>query len=418
MKIDGGMQTMRRVVITGLGVVAPNGNDVESAWTGTVEGRSGIDRISLFDPTPHRVQIAGEIKDLQVRHCLSEAEDRSLTRFVRFAAVAAHEALHDSGLTSIINPERYGCIIGVGMGSVNDIAQQSFKGADGLPTLPENFLPFALQNMAAGYVADRYGWRGPCYCKTTACASGTHAIGEAFRLIREGSVDAMLAGGAEGGITPLGIASFAALRALSMSNQNPKEASRPFDRDRDGFVMGEGAGMLVLEDYEHARRRGARIYAELAGYGLSGDGFHITSPQERGAGGRRCMQMALQSGRIASDEVDYINAHGTSTRMNDQYESEAILDLFGEHAQNVSVSSTKGVTGHCMGAAGAIEAVFTTLAVHQQLIPPTINYKEPDPLCPLDYTPNNARRRKVRVALSNSFGFGGTNASIAIRQIS
>jgi 3-oxoacyl-[acyl-carrier-protein] synthase II len=409
---------MRRVVITGLGVVAPNGNDARAAWTGTVEGRSGIDRISLFDPTPYRVQIAGEVRNLEVNHCLSEAEDRGLTRFVRFAAVAAHQALHDSGLTSIINPERYGCIIGVGMGSVNDIAQQSFVDADGLPTLPENFLPFALQNMAAGYVADRYGWRGPCYCKTTACASGTHAIGEAFRLIRDGSVDAMLAGGAEGGITPLGIASFAALRALSMSNQNPQEASRPFDRDRDGFVMGEGAGMLVLEDYEHARRRGAHIYAELAGYGLSGDGFHITSPQERGAGGRRCMQMALQSGRIPTDEVDYINAHGTSTRMNDQYESEAILDLFGEHAQRLSVSSTKGVTGHCMGAAGAIEAVFTTLAVHQQLIPPTINYNEPDPLCPLDYTPNTARQKKVRVALSNSFGFGGTNATIAIRQIS
>ncbi len=409
---------MRRVVITGLGMVAPNGNSVETAWTGTVEGRSGIDRITLFDPSPHRVQIAGEVKGLGVHHCLSASEDKSLSRFVRFATVAAHEALQDSGLTSIIEAERYGCIIGVGMGSVNDIAHQSFTDAKGCPTLSENFIPYALQNMAAGYVADRFGWRGPCFCKTTACASGTHAIGEAFRLIRDGSVDAMLAGGAEGGITPLGIASFAALKALSTSNQNPKEASRPFDRDRDGFVMGEGAGMLVLEDYEHAKRRGASIYAELVGYGLSGDGFHITSPQERGAGGRRCMQMALEMGRICKDEVDYINAHGTSTRMNDQYESEAILDLFGEHAESLAVSSTKGVTGHCMGAAGAIEAVFTTLAVARQTIPPTINYRQPDPLCPLDYTPNTARQKRVRVALSNSFGFGGTNATIAIRQIS
>lgn len=409
---------MRRVVITGLGVVAPNGNHVDAAWTGAVEGRSGIDRISLFDPSPYRVQIAGEVKGLHVDHCLSASEDRILSRFVRFATVAAHEALHDSGLTRIVDPERYGCIIGVGMGSVNEIAQQSFTDDDGHRTLPADFIPYALQNMAAGYVADRFGWRGPCFCKTTACASGTHAVGEAFRLIREGTVNAMLAGGAEGGITPLGIASFSALRALSTSNQNPKEASRPFDRDRDGFVMGEGAGMLVLENYEHAKRRGAQIYAELAGYGLSGDGFHITSPQERGAGGRRCMQMALEIGRIPADEVDYINAHGTSTRMNDQYESEAIMDLFGPHAQRLAVSSTKGVTGHCMGAAGAIEAVLTTLAVARQVIPPTINYRQPDPLCPLDYTPNAARQKRVRVALSNSFGFGGTNATIAIRQIS
>jgi 3-oxoacyl-[acyl-carrier-protein] synthase II len=407
---------MRRVVITGLGMVAPNGNDVETAWAATVAGRSGIGRISLFDPTPHKVQIAGEVKGLRVRHCLSEEEDRTMTRFVRFATVSAHEAMRDSCLEVIGDPQRYGCIIGVGMGSLNDITSQSFTDEQGGPALPAHFIPYSMQNMAAGYVADRFGLRGPCFCKTTACASGTHAVGEAFRLIREGRVDVMLAGGAEGGITPLGIASFGALKALS-TNQNPAEASRPFDRDRDGFVMGEGAGMLVLEELEHARRRGAKIYAELAGYGLSGDGFHITSPQERGAGGRRCMKMALDQGRIAVDEVDYINAHGTSTRMNDQYESEAIQDLLDSYAGRVSISSTKSVTGHCMGAAGAIEAIFTTLAVAQDLVPPTINYRNPDPLCTLDYTPNEARRRQVRVALSNSFGFGGTNATIAIRQM-
>lgn len=408
---------MRRVVITGLGMVAPNGNDVAKAWDATIHGRSGISRISLFDPAAHRVQIAGEVKNLDVRHCLSAEEDKSMTRFVRFATVAAHEALQDSGIEVKGDPERYGCIIGVGMGSINDIASQSFTDDHG-PAMSPNFIPYSMQNMAAGYVADRFGFHGPCFCKTTACASGTHAVGEAYRLIRDGSVDAMLAGGAEGGITPLGIASFGALKALSTYNQNPAEASRPFDRDRDGFVMGEGAGMLVLEEMEHAKRRGAQIYAELAGYGLSGDGFHITSPQERGAGGRRCMQMALDLGGINFDEVDYINAHGTSTRMNDQYESEAIQDLLGAHAERVSISSTKSVTGHCMGAAGAIEAVLTTLAVARDIVPPTINYQNPDPLCQLDYTPNTARQRRSRVALSNSFGFGGTNATIAIRRIS
>ncbi len=301
------------------------------------------------------------------------------------------------------------------MGSINDIAQNSWLDERGQPMLSPDFIPYSMQNMAAGFVANRFGFHGPCFCKTTACASGTHAVGEAFRMVRDGMTDTMLAGGAEGGITPLGIAAFGALKALSTHNQNPEEASRPFDRERDGFVMGEGAGMLVLEEYSQAVKRGARIYAEIIGYGLSGDGFHITSPQERGAGGRRCMQMALDSASVAFDEVDYINAHGTSTRMNDQLESEAISDLFGAHASSLSISSTKSVTGHCMGAAGAMEAIFTTLALHSQVIPPTMNYHNPDPLCILDYTGNEARQRRVRVALSNSFGFGGTNATIALR---
>jgi len=415
--LSAGVFTLRRVVITGLGMVAPNGNNVATAWGATLAGQSGIARISLFDPSPHKVQIAGEVKDLDVSGCLSLEEDRVLTRFIRFATVAAHEAMQDSALEISEESHRYGCIIGVGMGSINDIARSSWLDDQGSPTLSADFIPFSLQNMATGFVADRLGLRGPCFCITTACASGTHAVGEAFRLIRDGTVDGMLAGGAEGGITPLGIASFSALRALSTQNQSPTEASRPFDRDRDGFVMGEGSGMLVLEELSHAQNRGARIYAELVGYGLSGDGFHITSPLERGAGGRRCMQMALETGRIARDEVDYINAHGTSTQMNDQYESEAIADLFGHATRNISVSSTKGVTGHCMGAAGAIEAIFSTLAIYHNVIPPTINYHHPDPLCSLDYTPNEARQRPVRVAISNSFGFGGTNATIALRSM-
>ncbi|MCX6129585.1 MAG: beta-ketoacyl-ACP synthase II, partial [Proteobacteria bacterium] len=277
------------------------------------------------------------------------------------------------------------------------------------------FIPYAIPNMAAGFVSIKYQLRGPNVCMASACASGTHAIGEAFRYIRDNMADAMVCGGAESAISPLGIAAFSALKALSTNNSDPAGASRPFDLHRDGFVMGEGAGILVLEELESAKKRGAKIYAELVGYGLSGDAHHITSPLERGEGGRRCMKMALDSAGLRPDQIDYINAHGTSTKMNDQYESEAIIDLFGNHAFNLAISSTKGVTGHCLGAAGGIEAVYTALSIHRGLVPPTANLVSQDPGCPLNYTPQVALEKKLDFALSNSFGFGGTNATIAFR---
>jgi 3-oxoacyl-[acyl-carrier-protein] synthase II len=400
-------------------MVAPTGNSVKDAWEAAISGRSGIDRISLYDPSSYRVQIAGEVRQLATQGIIDPKDERRLSRFVTFATMASDEAIKDSGLPLDRNTERYGCIIGVGMGGIQDIEENALILREkGEKRVSPFFIPFAIPNMAAGYVSIKYGLRGPNICPATACSSGTHAVGEAYEWIRKGVVDAFVCGGAESAISPLGIASFAALKALSSRNDDPKAASRPFDKDRDGFVMGEGAGILVLEEFEHARKRGARIYAEVIGYGVSGDGFHITAPPERGEGGFRAMDMALKSAGLTPRDVDYINAHGTSTSLNDQYESEAILDLFGDDAKRVAISSTKGVTGHCLGAAGGIEAVYTALAVHRRVIPPTINYETPDPACPLNYTPNEARECKIQVALSNSFGFGGTNATIAIRRFS
>ncbi len=406
---------MRRVVITGLGIVAPTGNNLRDAWDGAVKGRSGTARITLFDASNHRVQVAGEVKNLQTEGVIDQKDANRLSRFIILATMAADEAIRDSGLPLELHPERNGCVIGVGMGGIADIEESTRVLMEkGEKRISPFFIPYAIPNMASGYVSIQYSLRGPNSCTATACASGTHAIGEAYRYIRDGMADAMVCGGAESAISPLGIAAFAALKALSTNNADPTHASRPFDLNRDGFVMGEGAGILVLEELESAQKRGARIYAEVIGYGLSGDGHHITSPLERGEGGRRCMKMALDSAGLAAEDVDYINAHGTSTKINDQYETEAIMDLFGSHARRMAISSTKGVTGHCLGAAGGIEAVYTTLAIHHSLIPPTANFQTPDPSCPLDYTTVEAVERKVRVGLSNSFGFGGTNATIAL----
>lgn len=410
---------MRRVVITGLGMVAPTGNNLRDAWSATIEARSGIGRITHFDVSASKVQIAGEVKGLVPRGVADPKDERRMTRFVMLAAAAADDAMKDSGLDTSKNPGRYGCIIGVGMGGLPEIEENAgILKEKGEKRISPFFIPYSIPNMAAGYVSIVHNLKGPNLCPTTACSSGTHAVGEAYNYIRNGLSDAVLCGGSESTICHLGIASFAALKALSTNNADPQGASRPFDLNRDGFVMGEGAGILILEELEHAKARGAKIYAEVVGYGVSGDAGHITAPPERHEGALRCMDLTLKSAKLNPSDVQYINAHGTSTSMNDQYESEAILDLFGPHAKNLAVSSTKGVTGHCLGAAGGLEAVFTTLAIYDGVIPPTANYHTPDPACTLDYVPNVARRQKIDVALSNSFGFGGTNATIAIRRFS
>ncbi|MBC7661377.1 MAG: beta-ketoacyl-ACP synthase II [Chitinophagaceae bacterium] len=410
---------MRRVVITGLGLIAPTGNNLRDAWNATIEARSGIGRITHFDASKMKVQIAGEVKNFVSRGIQDAKDERRMSRFVALAATAAHDAMKDSGLDTSANPERYGCIIGVGMGGLPDIEENAIVLKErGEKRISPFFIPYAIPNMAAGYVSIVHNLKGPNLCPTTACSSGTHAVGEAFNYIRSGHVDAVLAGGAESTICALGISSFSALKALSTRNDDPLSASRPFDMDRDGFVMGEGSGLLVMEELEHAKRRGARIYAEVVGYGLSGDAGHITAPPERHEGAFRCMAMTLKSAGLNPEDVQYINAHGTSTKMNDQYESEAIQDLFKSHVQKLQISSTKGVTGHCLGAAGGIEAVFTALSIYDGVVPPTANYHTPDPLCPLDYVPNVARQSKIDVALSNSFGFGGTNATIALKRFS
>jgi 3-oxoacyl-[acyl-carrier-protein] synthase II len=408
---------MRRVVVTGLGMIAPTGANVKEAWNAAIEGQSGVCRISLFDPKDLPVQIAAEVKNFDPAQHFDVKEARQTTRFVKFAMVAAKEAVTDSGLNLEGDTTRYGCSVGVGLGALYDIEENAYLLRDkGYKRVSPFFIPYAIANMAAGCVSMAHKLKGPNLCPTTACASGTHGVGEAFLHITNDYADVMVCGGAESTISPLGITSFAALKALSRRNDDPLGSSRPFDMDRDGFVMGEGAGILVLEELEHAKKRGAKIYAEVIGYGLSGDAHHITAPAPNAEGGQRCMQLALKTGKINASDVDYINAHGTSTKMNDHFESVAIETVFGDSAKKLSISSTKGVTGHCIGAAGGIEAIYTVLATKHDLVPPTINYTTPDPDCRLDYTPNTAREKKVKVALSNSFGFGGTNATIAVKK--
>lgn len=409
---------MRRVVVTGVGMVAPTGNEIKTCWGNALEGRSGIDRISLFDPSNLSVQIAGEVRGLELGEALDPKEANRATRFIKFAAAAAHQAVKDSGLPcgEGIDGDQYGVSIGVGLGGLWDIEENTIILKEKGPRrISPFFIPYMIANMASGVVSRMYNLKGPNICTTTACTSGTHGVGEAYLYIKNGMADAMVAGGAESAISPLGIAAFAVMKALSTNNENPKEASRPFDLNRDGFVMGEGSGVLVLEEYEHAIKRGAKIYAELVGYGMSGDAYHITSPAPEGEGAQRCMKMAIASAKINVDEIDHINAHGTSTKLNDSFESMAITKVFGSHAKSISVCSTKGVTGHCLGAAGGIEAVYTALAVHHGVVPPTANYQTPDPECTLDYTVGGPRERKIRYALSNSFGFGGTNGTLAFK---
>ena len=405
---------MRRVVVTGLGLVAPTGVGVASAWHTTLQGKSSIQKISLFDTFALPVHIAGEVKGFDATDVMGPKVARQSSRFVQFACVSAREALLDAGYEATLHGHKCGCIIGVAIGGLGEIEESAVllreRGAS--KVLPHT-LPYSLPNMASGVVAIQEELYGPNLAVASACASGTHAIGEAARHIRHGEVDMMLAGGAEAAICPLSIASFAKIGALSRRNDEPELASRPFDADRNGFVMGEGCGLLVLEELEHAQRRGAKIYAELVGYGLSADAHHITKPKLGGVGLADCMRSAMREGKLRPEDIDYINAHGTSTEVNDALESEAIQAVLGPHAFTTSISSTKGATGHCLGAAGGIEAVYTVLAIRDGIVPPTANYEKLDPACPLDYTPKKAKERVVRYALSNSSGFGGQNACIA-----
>ncbi len=412
---------MRRVVVTGLGVVSPIGTGVEKFWNNLVAGVSGIDRIKRFDPVEWGlpVHIGGEVKDIDFLQYFDKKEAQRISDFIKFSIIATEEALKDSGLLETkVDPYRVGVIIGSGIGGLRDIEENTRilleKGARRVSPF---FVPSGISNMASGYVAIKWGFKGVNYAVVSACATGNHAIGDAFRLIQKGDADVIIAGGSESAITPLGVAGFANMKALSTRNDEPQKASRPFDKDRDGFVMGEGAGILILEEYEHAKARGAKIYAEIAGYGATDDAYHITAPCVDGEGAYECMRLALEDGKTKPEEVDYINAHGTSTPLNDKTETMAIKKLFGDHAYKLKISSNKSMIGHLLGGAAAVEAVATVKTIETGIIPPTINLENPDPDCDLDYVPNKAVKQEVNVALSNAFGFGGTNASILFRKV-
>ncbi len=411
---------MRRVVITGLGAVTPLGNDLATTWDGLIHGRSGIDRITRFDPEGYPSQIAGEVKGFDLDRYVDKKEQKKMDTFIHYALAASQMAMDDSGLViDESNAERVGVIVSAGIGGLPAIEKYHKVLLERGPRrVTPFFIPMVIINLAAGQIAIRFGAKGPNTSPVTACSTGTHSIGDAFKLIQRGSSDAMIAGGTESTICSLAVGGFSAMKALSTRNDEPQRASRPFDAERDGFVIGEGSGVVVLEEMESATKRGARIYAEVAGYGLSGDAYHITSPAPDGEGAARCMAMALEDGGIAPEEIDYINAHGTSTKFNDQFETMAIKKVFGDHARKVAVSSTKSMTGHLLGAAGGVEAVFSAMAIKEGVLPPTINYEVPDPECDLDYVPNKARRTRVRAALSNSMGFGGTNGALVLRAVS
>lgn len=407
----------RRVVITGLGTVNPLGNNVEETWKKVQENACGIGPITHFDTENFTVKMAGEVKDLNVEDILGKKESKRMDRFTQFAMIAAKEAMEDSGLDpGKEDTNRCGVLVSSGIGGLPTIETEHAKGLEkGFNRISPFFIPMAISNMAAGQIAIAYGLHGMCSCVVTACASSNNAIGDAFRHIRDGYAEVMVCGGAESCITELGIGGFAALKALSTS-EDANRASIPFDKERNGFVMGEGAGILILEEYEHAKARGAKIYAELAGYGANCDAYHITAPHPEGEGGAACMKLALEDAGMAAEDIDYINAHGTSTHLNDSGETKAIRKAFGAHADKLMVSSTKSMTGHLLGGSGAVEAVFTTLAVQNDFVPATVNYQVPDEECDLDIVPNEGRKAVVRAAVSNSLGFGGHNASIVIKK--
>jgi 3-oxoacyl-[acyl-carrier-protein] synthase II len=414
----------RRVVITGLGLVTPVGNNVEDTWTALMNGRSGADYIKKFDAEKFPVKFACEVKNFDPLKFIAKKEARKMGAFIHYAIAASIEAVADSGIK--LTPEgkfpddiseNTGTYISSGIGDFWAIEREHskliFHGPDRVSPF---FIVSAIVNLAAGQVSIRFGAKGPNSATATACAAGAHAIGDSFKIIQRGDADVMICGGAESAITPMSVAGFSAMRALSTNNDDPVHASRPFERDRDGFVIGEGAGIMILEELESAKRRGAKIYAEIAGYGIAADAFHLTMPDETGSGARRVMQRTLKDAGIRPEQVGYINAHGTSTPLGDKSETLAVKKTFGEHAYQLAFSSTKSMTGHLLGAAGGVESVITVLAIHHRKLPPTINYHTPDPECDLDYVPNEARDATVAAALTNGFGFGGTNASLVFRR--
>lgn len=408
----------RRVVVTGLGMVSPVGIGVAESWSNLIAGRSGVGPVTKFDATGYDCRIAGEVKGLNPTDFLPEKLLKRIDPFIVLALIAAKMAVEDSGIViNEANANRVGVITGCGLGGLSSIERyRDMLVEKGPARISPFFIPMAIPNMASGHISIMFGAKGPNTVVCTACAAGSHAIGEAFKTIQRGDADAMICGGSESVVTQLALSGFAALKALSTRNDEPEKASRPFDRDRDGFVIGEGAGILVLESLDAAQARGARILAEIAGYGLTGDAYHMTAPPDDGEGAARCMQMALDDAGMSYRDVDYINAHGTSTPLNDVCETRAIKTVFKERAYDIPVSSTKSMTGHLLGGAGGIEAVFSVKAIQEGVIPPTINYDNPDPECDLDYVPNVARRKDLRVVMSNSFGFGGTNAVLLFKR--
>ncbi len=413
------MSSERRVVVTGLGLVTPLGTGVKKTWEALVDGRSGIGPITKFDAAAFDCKIAGEVKDFDPEAYLDRKDVKKMDVFIQYAIAGAQMAMDDSGLTiDESNAERVGVIVGAGLGGLPGIEKtHEVLMERGPGRISPFFIPMVISNLAPGHISIRFGAKGPNSSSVSACATGNHSIGDAAEWIRRGETDAMIAGGTESTISPLCIGGFAAMKALSTRNDAPVKASRPFDRERDGFVCGEGAGILVLEEYDHARKRGARIYAELIGYGASADAHHLTNPSPGGEGPARAMRMALRLGKLNPEQVDHINAHATSTPAGDIAETLAFKRAFGDEAKRIPISATKSMTGHLLGGAGGVEAVFTVLAIVHNVVPPTINLEKPDPECDLDYVPNEARPTKVDVALSNGFGFGGTNSTLAFRRI-
>lgn len=408
----------RRVVVTGVGLVTPLGVGIDNVWQRIVNGESGIGPITRFDASKHDTKFAGEVKDFNPEEFIPHKDVRKMDLFIQYALAATKYAFEDSGLDMTNeDPERAGCVVGTGLGGLPTLEKfHSIYLERGPGRISPFFIPMLIANEAPGNISIYYGLKGPNLCVVTACATGAHSIGESCRIIQYGDADIMVAGGTEGNLTPLTVGGFNALKALSTRNDAPKKASRPFEKDRDGFVIAEGAGVLILEELEHARARGAKIYAEITGYGYNGDAYHITAPSPDGDGPIRCMRLALRDAGIAPEEVSYINAHGTSTDLNDASETLAIKTVFGDYAYRLPVSSTKSMIGHLLGAAGAVEAVFSVLSIRDGICPPTINYETPDPECDLDYVANVARKHDVGVALSNSFGFGGTNCTLIFRR--
>jgi len=412
----------KRVVVTGLGVVSPIGSTIDEFWNSLLEGRSGVKRVNCFDPSNFSSQIAAEVKGFDPASFLSHKEVRKTDRFVQFAIAASKKAIDDSGLdVEKSDRDRIGVLIGSGIGGLHTIEAEHKKylekGPEKGPSKISPFLiPMLIVNMASGQVSMAMKAKGPNTAVATACASGNHALGDAFRIIQRGEANVMVAGGSEAAITIMGFGGFCALRALSKRNDAPEKASRPFDKNRDGFVIGEGAGIVILEELEHALKRGAKIYSEMMGYGMSADAYHMTAPDPTGKGAMRCMSLAIEDAGVKPKEIDYINAHGTSTFYNDKIETLAIKEVFGDDVKNVAISSTKSVTGHLLGAAGGVEFIACSLAIRDNIIPPTINYETPDPDCDLDYTPNKPKKKEVNMVMSNSLGFGGHNAALVLRR--